>query len=153
MLNPTKLTFAYVQTHLSSPALRRVLWKDFLCGVLGIQEGQPAEGIDGSRIVHPRSVFHQGFESVCILLLISTAFIVPIELSFWSNRDPCSPSDVLPYFMLADAFFIVDLVYRFFVGVERPGGIYIDHIPQVSAVTWPPPRCLTTQRPTSCCVS
>ena len=127
LLNPYQFTWAYVYNHLSSPILRKILWKDLLREIFGIQDGRPAEGIDGSTLVHPQSPFHQLFESLCVLILVLTVFIVPIELSFWSGRDPCDASDMLQFDMAADVFFLVDLVYRFFVGVEQAGGIYIDN--------------------------
>ena len=132
LLNPKKLTWAYVCTHLSRPDLRRVLWKDFLRVVFGIQEGQPSHGIDGSTIIHPSSPFHTCVETACVLLLIATVFVVPMELSFWSMDDSCSITSILIFNMAVDLFFIFDLVYRFFVGVFLPGGIYVDRLGKVA---------------------
>ena len=134
LLNPKSITFEYVWTHLWSPRLRHVLWTDFLAGVFGVQESQPRHGIDGSRIIHPSSLFHTCFETLCIAFLVSTIFVVPLELSFWSTNEFCQVDATLLFNMLVDAFFLVDLFYRFLVGVVRPGGVYVDTIPGVARI-------------------
>ena len=134
MLNPKTVTFEYVWTHLWSPRLRQVLWTDFLQGVFGIQESQPSQGIDGSRIIHPSSLFHTCFETLCVALLVSTIFVAPLELSFWSTDDFCQVDATLYFNMLVDAYFIVDLLYRFLVGVVLPSGVYVDSVAGVARI-------------------
>jgi hypothetical protein len=128
LLHPRRFTWAYVRKHLASPALRAVLGRDILRTIFGVQGPRPERCEPGSRLVHPSSPFHTGFETACVLLLISTILLVPLELSFWSRDDLCAPAANrrLRFTMAADTFFLVDLFYRFFVGVLLPGGIYLD---------------------------
>jgi hypothetical protein len=134
MLNPKTITFEYVWTHLSRPRLRHILWTDFLQGVFGIQKSQPSQGIDGSGLIHPSSLFHTCFETLCVALLVCTIFVVPLELSFWSTDEFCQIDGTLFFNMLVDTFFLVDLFYRFLVGIVRPGGDYVDTVPGVARI-------------------
>jgi hypothetical protein len=131
LLNPKQITWLYIRKHLKK-GQRHVLWKDFLRIVFGIEASDPGQGIEGSRLIHPYSIFNTCFESICLVLLVSTIFLVPMELSFWSNNDYCTIDATLTYYMMMDVFFMTDLFYRFFVGIMQPGGIYIDSMESVS---------------------
>ena len=134
LLNPKKITIDYVRKHLGHHNLRRILWKDFLRIIFGIEEGQPERGFEGSNLIHPSSNFNTYFETVCVLLLICTVVIVPLQLSFWNSNDICVAGGLLYFNMAVDAFFVFDLFYRFFVGVMLPGGIYVHDLPTVAQV-------------------
>ncbi len=40
-------------------------------------------------------------------LLLYTAFVVPVQLSFWNSNDPCDTNPTLPFDMFTDLFFLV----------------------------------------------
>ena len=132
LFNPKKITIEYVRKHLSHPTLRRILWKDLLRVIFGIEEYQPERGIQGSKLIHPSSNFNTCHETVSILLLICTVVIVPLQLSFWNSDDICAGGGLLYFNMTVDAFFLFDLFYHFFVGVMLPGGFYVHDLGRVA---------------------
>jgi hypothetical protein len=134
LFNPRRKTLAYFCKPLFESVPLRVVWNDFLRIFFGIEQRNLARGIEGSSLVHPLSIFNTCFESSCLFFLISTIFLVPLELSFWSIYDYCSIDSTLRYNMFVDVFFLIDLVYRFFVGVILPGGTYIDSLSRVSKI-------------------
>ena len=126
LLNPKRITWAYVKHHLGSREKRRILRKELVATVFGIQESKAVDGGEGSRLIHPASPFHTCIETLCVALLISTILIVPLELSFWIKDDMCAPSPTRGFNMAVDAFFLFDSLYRFAVGAVLPGGVYVD---------------------------
>jgi hypothetical protein len=120
---PHKLT-----TSARPPSLHRAcarMAKTLLASVFGIQEPVPRLAITGSRLIHPASPFNVLVSCVMLLLLTYSALITPIELAF----NPSNPCSNLPTFrcnLVVDALFLLEVPYRFLVGIETPDGRYLE---------------------------
>ena len=84
--------------------------------------------------MHPQSPFNAAVQIVSTLLLLYSVFLVPVQLSFWDNPDPCVVYPSLYFDMFADAFFVCELFYNFFVGIADANDNYIDTLPDVAYI-------------------
>ena len=112
----------------------RSLGRDFARSVFGIRPRNTALGIEGSRLIEPTSPFHAAFEILSACMLVYSAFIVPIQLTFWNVDDPCWAYPTLYFDMFVDVFFLFESFYSLFVGVLDSKGNYEDSFPRVLVI-------------------
>ena len=105
--------------------------RDFARTVFGIRPRNTALGIEGSRLILPTSPFHACFEIVSAGMLVYSAFMVPIQLTFWNVDDPCWVYPTLYFDMFVDVFFLFETFYSLFVGVLDSKGNYEDSFSRV----------------------
>mmetsp|Transcript_21267 Transcript_21267/g.44670 ORF Transcript_21267/g.44670 Transcript_21267/m.44670 type:complete len:393 (+) Transcript_21267:2-1180(+) len=129
-----RTVYSYATEPLIRPAGITQLKGHVLRIIFGIQPRNDAKGILGSKLIYPFSPFHVGVEIVCGFLLLYSAFIVPIQLSFWNSSDPCSLNPTLIFDMFTDLFFLLDVIYRFFVGIMKSDGTYCDNQKAVALI-------------------
>ena len=110
------------------------LARDFAKTALGIRERNTALGIEGSRLIEPTSPFNASFEIVSAMMLVYSAFMVPVQLTFWNVDDPCWVYPTLYFDMFLDIFFLVETFYSLFVGILDSKGNYEDGFARVLAV-------------------
>ena len=48
-----------------------------------------------------------GLMGLSFLFLAYSAYVVPMQLSFWANRDPCDPYPTLIFDLIVDTYFLV----------------------------------------------
>ena len=110
------------------------LYGDFIRNFLGIRKRNAVRGIAGSRIIHPDSPFNSCVQVLLTVLLVYSVFLVPFQLSFWDNQDPCVVYPSLYFDMFADACFVVDLFLSFFIGIKDAQGNYVDSLSGVAYI-------------------
>ena len=54
-------------------------------------------------------------------LLMYTALLTPVMVGFYWNLPPCWRSPTLEFDVFLDSFFIFEIVYNFFVGIQSKG--------------------------------
>ena len=57
----------------------------------------------------------------CQILLMYTALLTPVMVGFYWNLPPCWRSPTLEFDVFLDSFFIFEILYTFFVGIESKG--------------------------------
>ncbi len=57
--------------------------------------------------------------------VLYTAILVPVQLSFWSSRNVCSPYPLLKFDIFIDCWFMFEFLLRGFIG-EYIDGKYVD---------------------------
>ena len=48
-----------------------------------------------------------GLMALSFVFLAYSAYVVPMQLSFWANRDPCDPFPTLYFDLVVDTYFLV----------------------------------------------
>ena len=98
--------------------------------IFGICPPDLVSGLPGSRLIDPASPFAGAVEVTGAVMLIYSLAVIPLQLSFWDNPDPCARSATLEVDMLADAFFVFDIACTFLTGAmidgrytDRPGAV------------------------------
>ncbi|EKX41196.1 hypothetical protein GUITHDRAFT_112669 [Guillardia theta CCMP2712] len=107
------------------PSKSNVFWR-----FLGIGDRQG--NLKASRLIHPESPFNYTVSLVSSLLLLYTAIVVQVTVSFFWNAPDCWSSPTLPFDMFVDTFFVFQIFLTFFTGVEIQG-VYADSL---GAVAW-----------------
>ena len=109
-------------------------WTGLLETVFGICKRDLRNGKEGSRAIHPSSLFSQGqiflfipefflkwfaaqnsifFPGKLVInavLLVYSALVIPFQLSFWVEDDVCNPSPTLYCDVFVDTIFLVNMI-------------------------------------------
>eukprot|EP00960_Hanusia_phi_P043384 756022-Hanusia_phi.AAC.3 len=102
------------------PSKNNALWRFF---GIGDRQGN----LKASRLIHPESPFNYIVSLVAALLLLYTAIVVQVTVSFFWNAPDCWSSPTLPFDMLVDTFFVLQIFLTFVTGVEIQG-VYTDSL-------------------------
>jgi hypothetical protein len=62
----------------------------------------PGEG-SGSRIVN----LSAGLMTMSFMFLAYSAYVVPMQLSFWAHREACDPFPTISFDLVVDTYFMV----------------------------------------------